>query len=126
MAAGRADYIGWLVTGDELLLDMSAQTSGAIADLLGVYPNTNRWSVDGLFAKAKLRLRPKLLSAEGLPDGALPTIGAIIGGPGWQPSISVVFDKCRGTVVRRNVLGVPRLQSSVGLPTCWQSVLPSH
>jgi CRISPR-associated endonuclease Csn1 len=117
--AGTAEYVGWIVTGDELLLDMSSQTSGAVAELLAAYPGTNRWSVDGLFASTRLRLRPKLLSGEGLPESAHTDVKAIIAGRGWLPSVSVVFGECRAVVVRRDVLGRPRLVSSRGLPVCW-------
>jgi CRISPR-associated endonuclease Csn1 len=120
MDQGRAEYIGWIVPGDELLLDMSSQTGGAVSDLLAAYPGTNRWSIDGLFAPARLRLRPKGLSGEGLPRGDSTSTSTIIGGVGWQPYVDVVFSKCHATVVRRDVLGRPRLASDAGLPTCWR------
>ncbi|MDR1237372.1 MAG: HNH endonuclease, partial [Propionibacteriaceae bacterium] len=94
LAAGRAEYMGWLVTGDELLLDMSSQHNGAVGELLEAFPNTNRWSVDGFFNPARLRLRPKLLSAEGLQDDSPPGVRGLIEGGGWRPSISVVFGDC--------------------------------
>jgi CRISPR-associated endonuclease Csn1 len=120
-----AEYVGWIVPGDELLLNMASQTTGAIADLLAAYPGTTRWSVDGFYAIARLRLRPKLLSGEGLPPAASKELTDIIGGRGWLPSISVVFDDCSATVIRRDILGRPRLTSNAALPTCWP-LTPFH
>jgi CRISPR-associated endonuclease Csn1 len=119
MDAGRAEYVGWIVLGDELRLDMDGQNTGAIGQLLEAYPGITRWSVDGLVAPAKLRLRPRLLSAEGLPESTAKGPTTIIKGAGWRPSVNVAFGACRATVIRRNILGQPRLVSRAGLPVCW-------
>lgn len=131
MDAGEAEYVGWIVPGDELLLDMSSQNSGAIGTFLNQFPGTCRWVVQGLFAPAKLHLRPRYLSGEGAiaedsekqQDKArieTPASSAkILSGQGYLPSVDVVFGKCHATVIRRDIFGRVRNQSSAHLPVTW-------
>lgn len=117
---GMADYVGWLVLGDELLLDMSSQLGrGQVGEVLAAYPGTARWVCDGFFSESKIRLRPRGLSGEGLSASAADGVRTIVAGVGWRPSVDVVFDACKARVIRRDILGRPRLSSSYGLPTCW-------
>jgi CRISPR-associated endonuclease Csn1 len=118
---GDAEYIGWIVLGDELLLDMTSQHGrGQVGDVLAAYPGTTRWVCDGLFTESKLRLRPRGLSGEGVSDDAPDGVQKAIAGGGWQPSVDVVFGACKAQVIRRDILGRPRLKSERGLPTCWR------
>jgi CRISPR-associated endonuclease Csn1 len=118
---GAAEYVGWLVPGDELLLDMSSQYGkGQVGEVLAAYPGTTRWVCDGLFTESKLRLRPRGLAGEGVPDTAADGVQKAIAGGGWQPSVDVVFGACKAKVMRRDILGRPRSSSSCGLPTCWE------
>ncbi|MGO8685495.1 MAG: type II CRISPR RNA-guided endonuclease Cas9 [Thermoleophilia bacterium] len=118
---GAAEYIGWIVLGDELLLDMTSQHGrGQVGDVLAAYSGTTRWVCDGLFTESKLRLRPRALSGEGVSDDAPDGVQKAIAGGGWLPSVDVVFGACKAQVVRRDILGRPRLKSERGLPTCWR------
>jgi CRISPR-associated endonuclease Csn1 len=120
--AGEAECIGWIVPGDELLLDMTTQRNeGQVGELLTMFPETSTWVCSGLFTASKLRLRPRGLAAEGLPEGMSDGIGKILAGPGWCPSVDVVFGGCNAKVVRRDILGRPRLQSTKSLPVCWSA-----
>lgn len=116
---GEAEYLGWVVVGDELELDLSNETSGQIGELLSDYPGTNRWTVAGFFSPSRLRLRPIYLAEEGLPETVTEGTQSIISGQGWLPAINKVVSSYRFRVVRRNATGQIREMSSVGLPTSW-------
>jgi CRISPR-associated endonuclease Csn1 len=119
---GRAEYVGWIVQGDELLLDMTSHRGkGQVGEVLAAYPGTTRWVCDGFFTDSKLRLRPRGLAGEGLPEDAPDGVRKVIAGGGWKPSVDVVFGLCGAQVVRRDILGRPRLKSQRGLPTCWKA-----
>jgi CRISPR-associated endonuclease Csn1 len=121
LSVNRAEYVGWLVEGDELTLDMSSQRGkGAVGELLEQYPTTTKWVVGGFYSQSRLRLRPRYLAAEGLSGDCGKEIVSIIARPGWTPSISVIFQDCAAVVVRRDVFGRPRLESARGLPVCWR------
>ncbi len=125
LKSGSAEYVGWLVAGDELKLDMSAADSGAIAQFVSVFPNTSRWRIAG-FEGERIRLRPVILSAEGLDDDSLaefaelPGVNEILVKRGWRVSITGLSTKMNPTVIRRDALGRPRLRSNAHLPTCWR------
>lgn len=117
--AGNAECIGWLVTGDELLVDMTAFNTGHVGEFLEEYPRTVRWRLDGFYSDSKFRLRPSQLAAEGLPDGAPDNHRKILDMPAWLPAVNVLLSKGRPTVIRRDALGRPRLTSARGLPVSW-------
>lgn len=115
---GNAEYLTWLVTDDELKLDLSSQKKGQIAEFLEDFPGVNRWYVAGFYTKKQIRLRPIILAAEGMPESVKPGTGQIVAGRGWVPSPGVLLEKCNPIVIRRNALGEPRLESEAGLPVC--------
>ncbi len=115
---GNAKYLGWLVVDDELELDLSAERKGAIAELLSEYPGISHWSVDGFPMKITLRLRPLYLAGEGMPEDALPGTKEILQGRGWWPAINKLFNAAKPRVIRRDVLGNIRDNSS-RLPNSW-------
>jgi CRISPR-associated endonuclease Csn1 len=130
-AFGQAEYVGWLVPGDELELDMSTQNSGAIHEFLGQFPGTTRWVVKGFFAQAKLHLQPRYLAGEGSVSvltnrpahdkrvSVSQSSFKILSGQGYTPSVNVVFNDCKATVIRRGVRGQVRTRSDSGLPMRW-------
>ena len=121
VADGRAEYVGWIVAGDELTLDLSTQTSGQVGEVMAAFPGTVTWVVTGL-RDTKLCLHPRLLSGEGLPETASASVRSVVAGDdGWRPSVTVVFRDCRARVVRRDILGRPRRSGRAGLPRCWQA-----
>ncbi|MEZ5124704.1 MAG: HNH endonuclease [Thermoleophilia bacterium] len=119
---GDAEYLGWIVPGDELLLDMTSQYGkGQVGEVLAAYPGTTRWVCDGFFTESRLRLRPRGLAGEGVPEDASDGVHKAIAGGGWLPSVDVVLGTCKARVVRRDILGRERLKSDRSLPTCWRA-----
>ncbi|MDO4784948.1 MAG: HNH endonuclease [Propionibacteriaceae bacterium] len=121
LSDGTAEYLGWLVVGDELKIDMSSFNSGQIGGFLTVYPSVNRWRVDGFESETRLRLRPTLLSAEGLREDSPEPVRKTLDRPGWRISISALWASGRPTVIRRDALGRERLSSAAHLPVSWEA-----
>lgn len=119
---GAAEYLGWLVIGDELLLDMTEFAKGttAVANFLVHYPFTSRWVLDGFNTESQLRLRPRYLASEGLEASADSDVRKTVEAPGWRVALNAVFGKGAARVVRRDTLGRPRIASSAHLPVSWQ------
>lgn len=121
---GTAEYLGWLVAGDEMKIDTSNPklASGPLKELLSDFPGQTRFKVAGFPEDARLRLRPVLLSGEGL-DNFQHSKGTqvILNGAGWRPSINVVFQNGNPQIIRRNALGIPRCHSKRGLPESWHA-----
>lgn len=119
IAKGTADYLGWVVEGDELHLDAMQAGRGQVIAMMEQFPTITAWRVNGFLSPTKLRLRPVLLAAEGLPEDAEEELVKILDRPGWRPSVDTLFGKCGARVVRRNVLGESRWNDANGLPTSW-------
>lgn len=116
LADGTAKYIDWIVVGDELVIDPTAFTTGQIGTLLSEYPSTTHWEVAGFFAVSTLRLRPLVLSAEGIPEESSEDVKKILHGPGWLPSPNALFTASPVRVIRRDALGRERSSSAKNLP----------
>ncbi|OLO43457.1 HNH endonuclease [Actinomyces oris] len=117
IAEGNATYLGWVVVGDELEINVSSFTKDTIGRFLEDYPNTTRWRICGYDTNNKLTLKPRILAAEGLgnPSSA---VSEIVEGKGWRVAINVLA-KVQPTVVRRDALGRPRYSSRSNLPVSW-------
>lgn len=121
LANGTAEYLGWLVNDDELLIRASsASTEKPIAKLQEQYGPTKRWRFAGTDSESRILLRPLQLSAEGLPSDVEKDIREIVEKRGWRISINNLFNGARVTIIRRDALGRPRLHSAAHLPTCWE------
>ena len=118
LANGTAEYLGWLVVDDELLINTSSFTEDMVGRAHKELGTIKRWRVDG-FPDSKLRLRPIQLSAEGLAKDAVEAVKNIVEHPGWRVAVNRLFDTGSVVVIRRNALGQPRMESSAHLPTCW-------
>ncbi|MGS2664833.1 type II CRISPR RNA-guided endonuclease Cas9 [Corynebacterium glucuronolyticum] len=119
--AGEAQYLGWLVTDDELYIpNIEALATGQLKTLLDEYGPIRHWTVDGFPSPQKLRLRPRLLSKEGLSEESHSDIRKLLDSPGWRVSSNVVFGKGEVRVIRRTQLGWPRTQSASHLPITWE------
>lgn len=126
LANGTATPIGWLVEGDELLIDTSKYSGGFVGEFLAQYPEAVSWRVAGFETPITLRLKPFLLSKEGFVDekqaahlGLEPTpeaVQKIVDTPGWRPAVNVLFGAGDVRVVRRNCLGEERYRSAASLP----------
>ncbi|MDO4888574.1 MAG: hypothetical protein Q3979_07735 [Actinomycetaceae bacterium] len=118
IAEGRATYLGWLVTGDELEIPMESFTDGQIGQFRREFPSIACWRLHGFFSESKLRLRPAYLSAEGLSDTMTPEVKKTLTIPGWVTAVNRIA-AVHPRVVRRDVLGRPRLSNRFGLPRSW-------
>lgn len=119
LANGTAEYLGWIVVGDELHLTIPENIGGQVGILIQTYPNTNHWVIAGFMSETKLRVRPLLIAGEGLNDNADKSIDIILNGGGWLPEINVVFSKCEPVIIRRDSLGRIRRTSNSNLPVSW-------
>ena len=116
LADGTATQIGWLVEGDELQIETGKYSGGFIGEVLAEYPQLTSWRVAGFPDIAKFRLRPYLLSAEGIPADASDGLREIIERKGWRPAVNVLLTSGTVKVIRRNCLGEPRYSSVNSLP----------
>ena len=105
------------MVGDELEINVSSFTSGQIANFLKEYPGTTRWRIRGFYNDHVLRLRPALLSAEGLIN-ASEAVSKTLSIPGWLPAINQVA-ATHPRVIRRDALGRVRKSGRSGLPESW-------
>lgn len=117
IAEDNATYLGWVVAGDELEIDVKSFTKDTIGGFLEDHPNTTRWRICGYETNSKLILRPRILAAEGL-DNPSSAVREIVKGDGWRVEISVL-SAVHPTVVRRDALGRPRHSSRSNLPVSW-------
>ena len=116
MADGTATQIGWLVEGDELQLETDKYSGGFIGEVLAEYPQLTSWRVAGFPDPTVLRLRPYLLSGEGVPKDASKSLSELVVGRGWRPTINVILSAPDVRIVRRNSLGEKRFSTRDSLP----------
>lgn len=120
LADGSAEYLGWFVVDDELLIDTSAFNTGQVFGAQQELGTISRWRLDGFFSNSTLRLRPLQMSAEGLRPDASDHLRKIIDRPGWLPAVNKLFQLGKVTVIRRDSLGRVRLASEAHLPVTWR------
>ncbi|WP_460830094.1 type II CRISPR RNA-guided endonuclease Cas9 [Nocardioides hungaricus] len=133
---GRADlsqleYVGWLVPGDELLIDPAALDRDAIGTFMSTFEEPiRRWIVSGFETATIVNLRPLQLAGEGLDrfaelsgasEGQVAVARSILTTKSWRPSVNALFSSTRPSVVRRDALGRPRLVSNAHLPVSWSA-----
>lgn len=116
LADGTATQIGWLVEGDELQLETDKYSGGFIGEVLAEYPQLTSWRVAGFPDPTVLRLRPYLLSGEGVPKDASKGLSELVVGRGWRPTINVILSAPDVRIVRRNSLGEKRFSTRDSLP----------
>ena len=117
ISEGRATYLGWIVSGDELHVPVETFTTHKIGSFLKDYPNTTRWRICGYDSETMLILKPRILSAEGLNNSS-DIAEYVIKNKGWRVAINKLA-KVHPTVVRRDALGRPRHSSRSNLPVTW-------
>ena len=120
LANGTAEYLGWLVSDDELLIDTSSFKTTGIVKLQEEYGQVKRWRLAGLNSVSGMKLRPLYLSKEGLKPNVDPEIKKIVGDRTWIVAVHKLFDTGHVKIIRRDVLGRPRLYSAAHLPICWE------
>jgi len=116
LANGTATQIGWLVRGDELLVDTSAYPDGKIGRVMTKHPEAIHWKVAGFPEPKKIKMRPYLLSKEGLSEDMEESIRTVVDTKGWITTIQKLLEAGEVKVIRRNCLGEERWRSSVSLP----------
>ena len=146
-----AEYLGWVVVGDELLVDpettlFSPGGSQRMNKFMRAFPGMRRFVITGFNTNAKLTLAPCMLASEGLPTidwkgdaaGIEKAIEPTYGMQGWSKddiaAINFVVEKgcplsvneVLGThpvIVRRNALGIQRWESDNNMPVSW-AIMP--
>ncbi|MFT0848965.1 type II CRISPR RNA-guided endonuclease Cas9 [Actinomycetaceae bacterium L2_0104] len=120
---GTADYLGWLVSGDELYVQMppSFLEEKSIAPFLEDFPRTVHWRIAGFEDSSRINLRPSHLAKEGLAraDKVSSTSQQIIGDKTWRISVNKLLSNCEVRAVRRDSLGRERESSTSGLPVSY-------
>lgn len=139
---GRAQFLGTLSVGDELHLDLKDTElksmegyKAALDSSAEVNPSVvNAWVVTGFFSNTRLRLRPMLISGEGLPklervsddpalsenyDAVNKIVGTSAGSWGWLVGVTTV-GSLHPVVIRRNSFGEPRWKSNAHLPVSYR------
>ncbi|WP_455952074.1 type II CRISPR RNA-guided endonuclease Cas9 [Arcanobacterium haemolyticum] len=124
LANGTAEYLGWVVAGDEIEIQLSGlkKPSGTIIEFLDDFPATSHFRIAGFEAPKTMRIRPAILSREGVKENSQYNPGTleILEGKGLRISVDLLFRECSPIVYRRNTLGEPRLTSARRLPITWQ------
>lgn len=120
LANGTAEYLGWLVSDDELLIDTSSFDAPGIVKLREEYGPVNRWRLAGLNSVSRMKLRPLYLSKEGLKPDVDPEIKKIVDDRTWIIAVHKLFNTGHVKIIRRDALGRPRLHSAAHLPICWE------
>lgn len=147
---GTAEYLGWVVVDDEVLIDpeaalFSPDGSNKMNKFMRAFPDTRRFSITGFDTNSRLTLAPRGLSSEGLPDidwssiDVEKTVARTYGCHGWERAdIDKINKVIKGicplsidsvlatlpTIIRRNALGEQRWKSDNNMPVCWK--IPLH
>ena len=116
LADGTATQIGWLVEGDELQVETDKYPKTRAGGVFVKYPQLVSWRVAGFKDLTRLRLKPYLLSKEGVPPEEAKELLPILDDPGWLVSINVLLSQGEVWVVRRNSLGEKRFNTRDSLP----------
>lgn len=148
--AGTAEYLGWVVVGDEVVIDpgtplFDPEGSQKINKFMKAFPGTRRFVVGGFNTNSKLTLTPCGFASEGLPvvdwdgDRADEIVERTYGKHDWKKTdidaINFVIEKgcplsvdkvlsTHPVIVRRNALGMQRRKSSNNMPVSWK--VPPH
>lgn len=130
---GKAEYLGWIVTNDELFIDMSSSMELADMKVFNeLLPGTCHWRISGFEDASRLTLKPAQLADEGLSkigvhessDSVSARIAASkevhkIFDKGWRANVNKLILNHHPVVIRRDSLGRVRLTSRSHLPITW-------
>ncbi|MDO4909105.1 MAG: HNH endonuclease [Corynebacterium sp.] len=116
---GKAEYLGWLVQGDEVVLkpEFVAERVSFLEELA---PGTVRWQLTGADRNRLMTLKPLMLAKEGLKSGASEELTKLLGDDGLDLAPSTLFGKAFVACIRRNALGQERWHSNAHLPVSWK------
>ncbi|OFR33291.1 type II CRISPR RNA-guided endonuclease Cas9 [Actinomyces sp. HMSC065F11] len=116
---GEAEYLGWIVVGDEFVVDSSLFSTDKIVEFNKEFPDITRWTLIGLEDNRRINLKPVLLSSEGLPEEVSRNLAEIISVKGWRVPLSQLISAGGLTVVRRDSMGRVRYKSRANFPVTW-------
>lgn len=136
---GNAHYLGYLVPGDEIILDFSqAKLSGHIGNFVEFLNKIGansaayqHWVVAGTDTETTLIMRPAMTSSEGIDklyadehnkfdySSYGDSINTILVQKGWRVAVNVLAEY-HPVVIRRNALGEARWTSHSHLPVSWR------
>lgn len=120
---GSAEYLGWIVAGDEIEVDFSNPyfRQYTIGEFLAQYPEIHRFRVTGFEDSTRINMKPLLLAAEGLTADATKAEKTIIDSGGWRATVNKLFSEGHPRIIRRNTLGeIRRNGGHSSLPLSWQ------
>lgn len=117
LAAGDADYLGFIVPGDEFEIDADTASVRKLVELKAEFSPIYRWEITGFVDPAKLSVRPLQLSKEDVPEDVPDVVRDVV--DRWRPSVDVLVGLPGFRVIRRDALGRDRVVSAAHLPTCW-------
>lgn len=133
----KAEYIGYLLVGDELVVDPAFIKSDTVAGKfiqflkeLGIDSVAySHWVIDGISEPTKIKLRPSMLSKEGfdklitsgyVSDGNyLEDAAKVLGEKGWIVAVNSLAS-CKPVTIRRNGFGEIRWKSLSGMLVSWK------
>ncbi|NEG89097.1 restriction endonuclease [Bifidobacterium aerophilum] len=129
---GCAEYLGWLVVGDEIRVHFSrSKLSGQIGEFAEWCGDSDSadivrctWVLVGFESNMHVIMRPRLLASEGLKNipemSSLPeSVRKIVEGKGWRSTVNALGSSFP-VVVRRNAFAEPRWHSRAGMPCSWR------
>lgn len=124
------EYIGWLVSGDELRFNDVERVSNVDfnRELTKLAGEVHAWRVTG-FGERNFDLKPKYIAKEGLDkiklddtknDIDLTKLTPLTGNNGWRAAPNTITKNLGGAkVIRRDALGRIRTKSNAHLPITW-------
>ncbi|MDR0847653.1 MAG: HNH endonuclease [Propionibacteriaceae bacterium] len=136
-------YLGWMTKGDELELDLVDPSPDTVlanflssqvpsrdkrsldikhSVVLPTYaelPGITLWRVAGFESESLINLRPRLYAEEGLDDDASRAAKDVLGSRSLRMNVGKLFTKFHPRILRRTVLGHPRMSSVAHLPVTW-------
>jgi CRISPR-associated endonuclease Csn1 len=138
---GNAEYLGYLVEGDEIRVRLAGQTklSRHLQEFVDFFEDdavinpavSDSWVIAGFSETNEIRLRPRFLSSEGLE--ALMKLGIgipagvkdVLDTRGWRAKVNTLM-RLSPQIIRRSTLGEIRWKSRHGLDTSWSIDTPRN
>lgn len=127
---GKAEYLGWMVIGDEIRIDPLRFGKKGVADFFSIpdFADVSCFVLVGYESASKLKLRPAFLSSEGLDeylernpqltDAQVKSLNTMMD-RGWRISINDLMAS-NPKIIRRNTMGYVRWKSHNHMPVSWQ------
>lgn len=131
----RAEYLGYLLVGDELDVNFTEDDKGSIGTYMRFFAGDaqrqpqamSKWVITGFPENGRISLKPAYLAGEGLDKLEQETgepipseVKQVVAGEhGYCPSVNTLFAR-HPYVIRRNTLGEPRRNPANHMPALWR------